>query len=734
MKRLLLIDSHAFLHRAFHALPPLTTSAGVQVGAVYGFFLAFFKAIKEFQPEYVVSAFDMAAPTFRHKEFAAYKATRPKTPDELITQFGLLRKTLEKIGVPVLSAEGYEADDVIGTVVSRASQGEDLETIILTGDMDAAQLVADRVMVSVPRKGVQDSVLYTLSSMREKFGGLEPAQIADYKGLRGDPADNIPGVKGIGEKTAISLLLRHGSLEALYAALERGMTEGISPAVLFALRAHREEAFQGRRLATIERTVPLDFSLEKAKRSRWSLEKARAAFEELGFLTLLRRVHELFEGAGSPVQHNAPQDTQDTQSRIEAMYAEGVWSKEIYLLERALVPVIEHMQDSGIMIDAKRFRELSKKLDGELKDIERTIMQSAGAEFNPNSPSQLSRVLFHTLSLSTVGVKKTPKGVLSTASEELEKIRDLHPIVGLVLSYRELYKLQTTYVLPLPKLADSAGRVHSHFDQLGTATGRLSSSHPNLQNIPAQGLWASCVREGFISPRGRSLLSCDYAQMELRVAAHLSEDEKMLAFFREGADIHSMTASEVFGLPISRVDEQMRRKAKTLNFGVLYGMGARSFAQATGSSSKEAESFIERYFARFPGIAAYIKHTEERAKEYGYVETLFGRKRFLPETRSRNKRVQASALRVAVNHPIQGTSADIIKMAMRSVWDEVLSDDTGVRMLIQIHDELLFECANDTIYQTADRITRIMRGVCDLRAPLVVKAKAGNNWGNLLPL
>lgn len=728
MKRLLLIDSHAFLHRAFHALPPLTTGAGEQVGAVYGFFLAFFKAIKEFRPEYVVAAFDTAAPTFRHKKFAEYKATRPKTPGELVSQFKCLREALEAMGVFTCSAEGYEADDVIGTVVSIASRAKDLETIILTGDMDTAQLVQERVMVSVPRKGVQGSTLYTPSSIREKFGGLGGTQIVDYKGLRGDSADNIPGVKGIGEKTAIALISRYGSLEKLYEAIGRGVTEGIAPAILATLRDHKKDAFQGKRLATIERALPIDFSLEKASRSRWNVDGARRAFEELGFLTLAKRLRELFEQE-EPSQ--SPQPSQDARSRVEQMYAEGMWSEEIYRLELSLLPVIEHMQDSGVMIDAKLFHVLAKELGGELMRLTAALAHSAGKEFNPNSPSQLKSVLFETLSLSPQGVKKTPKGVLSTASEELEKMRALHPIVDLVLSYRELHKLQTTYVLPLPKLADSNGRVHSRFDQLGAATGRVSSSHPNLQNIPAQGSWARRIREGFVAPRGRCLLSFDYAQMELRVAAHMSNDRKMAAFFAEGADIHTMTAAEVFGMPVADVDEEIRRKAKALNFGVIYGMGPRSFSQSTGVSLKEAESFIEQYFIRFPGIAAYIERAKTFAKERGYAETLFGRKRFIPEIRSGSQRFRAAAERIAVNHPIQGTSADIMKMAMRSVWEAELLKQSDLRMLIQIHDELLFECDESSAKERGERVCRAMESAVSLSVPLPVRVKQGKNWGEM---
>ncbi len=735
MKRLLLIDSHAYMHRAFHALPSLTTRTGEQVGAVYGFFLALFKMVKEFEPEYVAAAFDTAAPTFRREEYDAYKATRPKTPPDLVSQFALVREALGGIGIPVLSADGYEADDVIGTLVSLLSDKKDVEIIIMTGDMDTAQLVGDRVKVSAPRKGIRDSVLYTTSLIQEKFGGVTPSQIADYKGLRGDPADNIPGVTGVGEKTAIALLVRYGSLETLYEAIERGGISGIAPKTLEALQAHKREAFQGKRLATIYCEVPLEFSLEDAKRTGWSASGAEKIFHRLGFATLIRRLPEVMGGGGKGEGEGGTLPlAQDMRARVEEMVREGLWSNEIYELELALIPVLEHMEEAGIMIDREYFGTIERELGKEICGLEKEIGRSVGGELNPSSPSQLSRLLFETLSIPARGIKKTPKGAISTASEELEKIRSLHPVVDMVLSHRELSKLQTTYVRPLPALADSRGRVHSHFDQLGTATGRLSSSNPNLQNIPAQGPWALRIRKGFVSPEGRSLLSFDYAQMELRVASHLSADRKMLSYFQEGADIHAMTAAEVFSLPVERVDGEARRKAKALNFGVLYGMGARSFARTTGMSQKEAEEFIERYFVRFPGILAYRERIKAFAKEHGYVETLFGRRRLVPEIRSANQRLRSSAERIAVNHPIQGTSADIMKMAMRSIWNEVLSGQSDARMLIQIHDELLFECRDDTIESYGTRIKKIMEGVVPLTAPLLVRAMTGKNWGEMGPV
>ncbi|MCH8048612.1 hypothetical protein IIC44_00750 [Patescibacteria group bacterium] len=728
-KKLLIIDSNSLIHRAFHALPPMSNSKGEMVNAVYGFMLAFFKAINEFQPDYIAATFDHPAPTKREKKFKEYKAKRTKAPDELYSQIPKIKEVLKAFHVPVFEEAGFEADDIIGTIAKLAQKRQalpSLETIILSGDMDLLQLVDKQTKVYAMRKGIKDSVLFDKKKVTERFG-VGPELVADWKGLRGDPSDNIPGVKGVGEKTATQLLSSLGSLESVYSSLKaKEDIPGVSLKLRETLLEEKDIAFLSKELATIDRNVPLDFSLPSLAWQGFNREEVQKVLMSFGFRTLSARIPSVGEKKES--QEEVSTEDQLAQ-KLKHLYEEGVLSEKIYEMEQELSLVLRMMEKTGILIDKKFFKKLSGELKKNLEKLQGGIIKKAGAVFNINSPKQLSEILFEKMGLSSRGLHKTPGGVISTASSELEKLQDANPIIREVLKYRELAKLQNTYVLPLPLLADKEVRVHTHFDQLGTATGRLSSANPNLQNIPLQGDWGKKIRQGFIAKKGFLLVSFDYSQVELRIASHIAGEEKMQEIFFQGRDIHQETAAKVFGVKNKDVTPQMRFRAKALNFGILYGMGARGFSQAAGISYQEAEDFIENYFVRFPHIAKYMQDTIDSTYELGYAETLFGRKRYLPDIQSSTPHIRAAAQRVAINHPIQGTQADIIKMAMVNISKELNLQQEDCFMLLQIHDELLFEIRDDIVKKRAQEITLLMEKVVTLKVPLQVKVTSGQNWG-----
>ena len=739
-KTLLIIDANSIIHRAWHALPPLSTPKGEDVHAVYGFFLVFFKVLKAFKPDYIAAAFDAPGPTKRQKTFSEYKAKRVKAPDELYAQIPLIKEALGELGIPVYEKQGFEADDYIGTVATLAARRQvhpPVETIIVSGDQDAFQLINEKTKVYTMRKGIQDTVLYDEKAVEKRFGGLKPDQIIDYKALRGDPSDNIPGVTGIGEKIAIELLNKFGSLENLYTLLEAGETAGkIKPRVAQLLTDYKEQAFLSQQLATIEKNAPIDFRLPDLV---WQedIVKIQKVLERFGFHALAQRIE---RENGLPAQKGVdrqialegiakqPGAPEEIYEKIEQLYREEVFSREIYELEKKLVPVLRKMEEIGTKIDRPYFQALSHEMGKALDALREKIHTYAGREFNVSSTQQLSMVLFQDFALPVKGLKKTPKGVVSTASPELEKLAGAHPMVLEVLKYREIQKLLTTYAEPLPRLADENDRVHTHFDQLGAATGRISSAEPNLQNIPKQGEWGKRIRRGFITEEGFSLVSFDYSQMELRIAAHLSGDEQMRSFFRAKADIHVMTASSVFGVPEGKVTPEMRFRAKALNFGVLYGMGAQGFAKSAGIPFEEARDFIDQYFVRFPRVYEYMEETKEFARSHGYVETMFGRRRYLPEVNSSTPQLRAAAERMAQNHPIQGSLADIVKMAMVRIQEDLALPEQEARMLLQIHDELLFEIADGIVGKTGRSVKELLENIWRLEVPLQVDVKKGKNW------
>lgn len=736
-KRLIIIDSNALIHRAYHALPPLTTKKGEIVNAVYGFLLVFLKVIKELKPDYVVAAFDLPSPTFRHKKFKEYKAKRPKAPDELYAQIPKVKEFLRILNVPIYEKEGFEADDIIGTMAKIASRKlayPKPEIVILTGDLDTLQLINKNIKVYTLKKGVKDAIFYDEGAVKKRYG-LRPEQLVDFRGLKGDPSDNIPGVSGIGEKTAIKLIKQFGSLENLYQKIEKKSPEikKIPQKVKDKLVQSKEQAFFSKFLSQIKKDVPVNFKIKDWEFGGYSRQEVRDFLKKFEFYSLINKFSEKTSKEGrNDVQSQITQsDKKGTLEEIEKLYRDNVFSEKIYKLEKALVPVVEEMERNGIKIDTAWLLALSREMDFIIKSLEEKIYSLAREKFNINSSQQISHILFENLKLSTAGLKKTPGGVISTSWSELEKLKDKHPIIKFLEDYRELFKLKSGFVDSLPQLAAKDGRLHPKFHQLGTATGRFSCSDPNLQNIPIKGDFGRKIRQAFMVDKGFKMVSADYSQMELRIAAAISKDKKMMEFFKKGKDVHKMTASQIFNIPENRVGERERSLAKTINFGVLYGMSAVGLAQAAGIPRDEARNFIDEYFKDFEGIAGYVKNSIETAQKQGYLETLFGRKRFLSEINSIDFRVRQAAERMAINHPVQGSSADIIKMAMVEIHSLLFEKKYRAKMILQVHDELLFEVQEGDLKETANEIKRIMENVVKIELPLVVDIKEGNNWGEL---
>ncbi len=750
-EKLVILDSHALIHRAYHAVPPLTSPKGENVGAVYGFASILMRVIKELKPDYLLAAFDSAGPTFRHKEFEAYKANRPDVDIDLVNQFDLVKEIVNAFGIPVLAKTGFEADDIVGTVVERLKNKNDLEKIIVTGDMDTLQLIDnDTIKVYTLRKGVTDTVIYDESAVKERFEGLAPNQMIDYKGLKGDPSDNIPGVPGIGEKTAIVLLKEYGSLENIYKAAgkiknqpsSRAQVEGKSNlkitnknSKLFdKLLEFKDQAFLSRQLATISRDVPVEFDLEESQLVI-DAEKVKNVFNRFGFRSLINRLDGIL-GIAQSAPEIQGQLMASAEDDLKDYLDRKIFSQKIYELEKKLTPVLRKIERHGFLIDSGVLKNLSQKIAQELVQIKIKVKELSGEDFNLNSTQELGRVIFEKLNLGVGSrIKKTKKGAFSTAFEALEKLKGAHPIIPLMLRWRELSKLQSTYVEALPRLVSPTdGRIHTTFKQLGAVTGRLASENPNLQNIPTKGAYGTEIRKAFIAPPGFLILAVDYSQIELRVAAAMSGDEKMIETFRRDEDIHTRTAAEVFNIQPAEVTKEMRREAKALNFGILYGMGTKAFAQSTGLGLAEAKEFFQKYRDNFPGLILFMEDMKRLGRSRGYVETIWGRRRYLDDLKSPNPMLRASAERMAINMPVQGTATgDVVKAAMVEL-DDKFSQADDIAMILQVHDEIVFEVKKESVNKYAPVIKKIMENIIDLPVPLVVEMEAGPNWGELKKL
>lgn len=781
--RLVVLDSHAIIHRAYHALPDFSSSKGEPTGALYGLITMLLKIAADLKPNYIVATRDLPGSTVRHELFDAYKGTRAETEAELIAQLERAPIVFKAFGIPLYEAPGFEADDCIGTIVKELGARRDIETIIASGDMDTLQLVSPRVRVYTLRKGLSDTVLYDEEKVMERYG-FGPERVVDYKALRGDPSDNIPGIKGIGEKTATTLIKEFGSIEDMYRALEKDQDifekKGVKPRMAELLKSGKASATFSKTLATIRTDVPITFELPKRA---WHLEDnaqtIAALCDELEFRSLKERVSARSQSASgghtttpsnptalidaralretsvalwllhSDMTNPALEDilryakTEDFEKAREIIFGElrttGHLNDVFEKIERPLIPIVERMNEAGIFLDTDYLKGLAREYGRELGNLAGKIFEHAGREFNINSPKQLGVVLFDELKITPQRQKKTAGGARTTREGELAKLTALHPIIADVLAYRELQKLLSTYIEKIPALVASDHRLHAEFLQAGTTTGRMSSQNPNLQNIPIKSEYGKRIRKAFAAPKGRLIAAIDYSQIELRIAAGLSGDMKLVEVFKKGGDVHAAVAAEVFGVPPELVDYEMRRRAKVINFGILYGMGVNALRANLGESISrdEAAAFLSEYFKDFSGLARFIELTKADAAKRGFTETLFGRRRYFPEFKSSLPNLRAAAERMAVNAPMQGTQSDIIKLAM--VEADALIEKNGWRdkaqLLLQVHDELVYELDAKEAETIARALRRVMESVVLPDAldgvPIVAEIAIGQNWGDM---
>jgi len=782
-RRIVLLDTHAILHRAFHAIPDFSTSAGKPTGALYGLAAMVLSIGKELAPDHIIACYDLPGGTFRSAMYGEYKAHRKDLDIGLAAQIDESRALLDALAVPRCEAKGFEADDLLGTFAEVLKKDKQNEIIIASGDMDTLQLVDDkRVQVYTLKKGLNDTVMYDEAAVKARFG-FGPELIPDYKGLRGDPSDNIPGIAGIGEKTATTLIMTFGSLEKMYKELKKGdakfLEAKITPRIVGLLRDGQEEAEFSKTLATIRRDAPIECVLPEGHwLERIDVAAAEAAFNELEFRSLVGRLRALVGAAPTSDAIVAPAlpdidapelkklgiavwlldsdktdldletilafaKTRDVDEARTKIFAELERNKlaEVYReIEEPIIPVVDSIRVHGIKVDKKYFEKLSKEYHKVLDDIEQEIYALAGQEFNIKSPKQLSEILFTVLKLPTAGVKKSATGGYSTQADILEKLAESHPIIGKILEYREIQKLLSTYIDVIPALVADDGRLHADFIQAGTTTGRFSSNNPNLQNIPIKSELGRAIRGGFVAEKGWKLCSFDYSQMELRLAAIFSQDPNLIEIFRKGDDVHTAVASRVFKVAMSDVTKEMRRHAKVINFGILYGMGVSSLKKNLGGTQKEAAEFYDNYFDEFKNFKNYLEDTKEFARKHGYTETLFGRRRYFPAINSKVPFMKAMAERTAINAPIQGTLADVIKLAMRFIDErlraENLADDA--HLVLQIHDELVYEVRDSSLEKVSNIIREEMEGVFQKSflkltpaVPITVDGGSGDTWQDL---
>jgi len=793
-KRLVLLDTHAILHRAYHALPDFSSSKGEPTGALYGLISMLVRIIGDLKPDYIVAAYDLPKPTYRHIAYEKYKATRKKAEDDLVAQIIRSRDIIKAFGIPAYEKEGFEADDVIGTVVELLKKEKNVDIVIASGDMDTLQLVDGKsVQVYTLKKGLSETIMYDEKAVEERFG-FPPALIADYKGLRGDPSDNIPGVAGVGEKTAGVIISKFGSLDDVYAALkkdpEKFEAAGVKEGMIKKLREQEEEARFSKMLAEIRRDAPIEFKLpEKLWREGVNPQQLFDLMAELDFRSLLPRARTLFgveapayespkeiaeeikKGGGTPGLQEVPipqeeidglllavwvldssitqptlddiyrvsktKNIEDAREKIRSALAEKKLSFIYDKIELPLMPVLRRMEERGVLVDRAYLAKLAEEYHRRLDTVAKHIYDLAGQEFNINSPKQLSAILFDTLGLSLKNHKKTSTGVRSTRESELEKMKELHPIIENILAHRELQKLLSTYIDTIPTLLDENDRLHTTYIQTGTTTGRLSSQEPNLQNIPIKSDLGRVIRNGFVATPGFSLVAFDYSQIELRIAALLSGDEKLADIFRQGGDVHAAVAARVFGVPEDIVTKEQRRRAKVINFGILYGMGVNALKDGLGTSRKEAQEFYNNYFETFSRLAEYLNDVKADAARLGYTTTLFGRQRQFEGIRSPIAYIRAASERMAINAPMQGTQADIVKLAMVRL-DEMFERE-GLRekayMLLQVHDELIFEIDEKIARGIAPKIQDIMENIVPEKErrgiPFIAKGYIGKNWGEM---
>lgn len=859
MKKLLIIDSNSILNRAFYGIRYLSAKDGTPTNAVYGFLNILMKLVDEEKPDYICAAFDLKAPTFRHKMYSEYKAQRKPTPEALTAQMPIAKEVLNSMNIKILQLEGYEADDIIGTV-SEICEKNEIECMIATGDKDDLQLASDKtkVILTVTKSGVNETTVYDAEAVKERYHVMPP-EFVDVKALMGDASDNIPGVKGIGEKTAVSLIEKYKSIEYIYENID-GLD--IKGAVYEKLKTGKESAFLSKKLAEIDRNVPISFSVDECEIKNGSIaenasdalyevlkrlelnsiikrlgvteKKDEAFFEKFQMLnepfepepnstiacgfrfdgdTLARaaiacgnkvadidvneknmqylktiledenirkvvfdiknvlvKAKDLFEikniiyDVAIAAYLIDPAKSDYTISLLAEEYLNVECNEEtgqlslfdednsflretaciIPLMEKTaakikadgqytlfadvelpLVNVLADMQIAGIKIDKEQLAAFSDMLSVRIEKLEEEIYSLAGEKFNINSPKQLGIVLFEKLGMKSV--KKTKSGY-STNAEVLEKLKDKHPIVPLVTEYRQVAKLKSTYCDGLSAVIEEDGRIHSNFTQTVTVTGRISSTEPNMQNIPVRTELGRELRKMFVAKDGCVLIDADYSQIELRVLAAVAEDGKMISAFENDEDIHTVTAAQVLGIDPSEVTSEQRSRAKAVNFGIVYGIGEYSLSQDIHVSVKEAKQYIENYLDKYSGVKAYMEHVKKQAAEDGYVKTLMNRVRYIPELKSSNFNIRAFGERVALNTPIQGTAADIIKLAMVRVHKRLEEEKMQSRLILQVHDELIIEAPEEEKEKAAKILREEMENAISLKVPLKADLSMGKSW------
>ena len=862
MKKLLILDSNSILNRAFYGVRYLSAKDGTPTNAIYGFLNILLKLIKEQEPDYICAAFDVKAPTFRHKQYEGYKAQRKPMPEGLAAQMPLAKDVLRAMGVTILEKEGYEADDIIGTV-ARLCEESEISCFIATGDKDDLQLASDKtkVILTVTKSGYNETIIYDDKAVKEKYH-VTPTEFIDVKALMGDPSDNIPGVKGVGEKTAMSLIEKHHSIEYIYENID---DIGLKGAMLQKMKDGREMAFMSKELATINRNTPIEFNAEECVFD--GFENNGELYEILKRLELNSIIKKLDLSGGDNVKENEdifkdfsyqvgdknmisgdkvtvvldfdgdnissaavgagnnavvlneqddikelleddsiakvmfdvkeaivklngridiknisddtaiaaylvdPAKNEYTIEKLASEYfgtviekpevkqlsllddvetdrseylakcavALGVLNERIgdkikengqeklyQEVELPLVTVLAHLEINGFLVDDNQLKEFADKLGEKIDALTNEIYMLAGEEFNINSPKQLGVILFEKLELKPV--KKTKTGY-ATNADVLEKLRDKHPIVNFIMEYRQLAKLKSTYCDGLRAVVNpNTHRIHSVFTQTVTVTGRLSSTEPNLQNIPTRTELGREIRKMFVAKDGYVLVDADYSQIELRVLAHIANDETMINAFRNNEDIHAVTASQVLGIPLEDVTKEQRSSAKAVNFGIVYGIGEFSLAQDLHISVKEAKAYIESYLEKYHGVRNYMESIKEQAKKDGYVKTMLNRIRYIPELKSPNYNIRQFGERVALNTPIQGTAADIIKLAMVRVDNRLINEGLKSKLILQVHDELIVEAHKDEVDKVKQILSEEMQGAMELNVPLKVDMSTGHSW------
>ena len=778
MKKLLLIDAYAMIFRAYYAFirAPRMNSKGENTSAIFGFCITLDDLIKKINPTHIGVAFDPAGGTFRHEAYEQYKAQRPETPEDIRKAVPVIKQLLEAMNIPILEVPGFEADDVIGTL-SHMGEKAGYEVYMATPDKDYGQLVSDHVFMYRPRH-TGGFELMGPKEVCNKYGLQYKEQVIDLLGLMGDASDNIPGCKGVGEKTAVALLRQFGSIENMLAH-----TDEIKGALRTKVESQVEEIKFSKFLATIRTDVPIALDESLLAKKEPNLDALTKLYQDLEFNTLLRKLSPVSNASGissasgttnatksssksaKPADPNQldlfanPEEQNDQMvndhmvnafDTIENRLCQYLLNPEVAFnpnkepdwealkadadlwnlyneVELPLVPVLREMEAAGVRIDVPKLKQAEEALTEELNALEQRIYALAGEPFNINSPRQVGELLFDKLQLDSKA-KKSKTGQYSTSEEVLVALKEKHEIVGLILDYRELKKLISTYISTLPGYIAADGKIHTTYNQTVTATGRLSSSNPNLQNLPIRSERGRFIREAVIPDEGCLFLSADYSQIELRLMAHFSQDEHMLAAFRSGQDIHAATAAKIYGLPIDQVTKDQRRKAKTANFGIIYGISAFGLAQQLDCSRSEAKQLIDDYFAAFPRVISYIESQKELARQKGYAETLFGRKRYLPDIHSHNATVRSFAERNAVNAPIQGTAADIIKMAMVSIHRRLKEENLQAQMIMQVHDELNFNVPVSEVHRVREIVVSEMQNAVHLSIPLIAECGVGENW------